>query len=159
MSIIKVSNLNFRKMVCPKTSGCSTGGIVQWKLFGFFHFLPQITLNIECFSDPVTVSEVHFHSQEIKLIGSKLWFLIFKIINLWYEAVTCKHKALKHQQTNWSMASAGSNVEKFYCICYSSYILEVIDIDFWQIWYFDFKSTGWVGLQLSIILTVGRFDM
>ena len=24
---------------------------------------------------------------------------------------------------------------------------EVINIDFWQIWHFDVKSTGWVGLE------------
>ena len=38
---------------------------------------------------------------------------------------------------------------------------EVINIDFWQIWDFNVKGTGWVDLELSIILTqtVGRFDM
>ena len=38
---------------------------------------------------------------------------------------------------------------------------EVINIDFWQIWHFDVKSTGWVGLERSIIFmqTVRRFDM
>ena len=38
---------------------------------------------------------------------------------------------------------------------------EVINIDFRHIWHFDFKSTGWVGLQLNVILTqtVRRFDM
>ena len=35
-----------------------------------------------------------------------------------------------------------------------------MSIDFWQIWYFDVKDTGLVGLHVSIILTqtVGRFD-
>ena len=44
---------------------------------------------------------------------------------------------------------------------YTNFISEVIDIDFWQIWHFDGKGTGWVGLELSIILTrtVERFDM
>ena len=44
---------------------------------------------------------------------------------------------------------------------YTYFISEVIDIDFWQIWHFDGKGTGWVGLELSIILTqtVERFDM
>ena len=38
---------------------------------------------------------------------------------------------------------------------------EVININFWQIWNFDVKYTGWVGLQLSVILTqtVGRFNI
>ena len=42
-----------------------------------------------------------------------------------------------------------------------SLISEVVNIDFWQIWYFEVKGTGWVGLELSIIFmeTVGRFDM
>ena len=40
-------------------------------------------------------------------------------------------------------------------------IPEVININFPQIWHFEVKDTGWVGLELSIILTqtVGRFDM
>ena len=43
----------------------------------------------------------------------------------------------------------------------SSFISEVININFWQIWHFDLRGTGWVGLELSIIFrqTVGRFDM
>ena len=42
-----------------------------------------------------------------------------------------------------------------------SFISEVVNIDFWQIWYFEVKGTGWVVLELSIIFmeTVGRFDM
>ena len=38
---------------------------------------------------------------------------------------------------------------------------EVINIDFWQIWYFHAKGTGWLGLEFSIIFmrTLGRFDM
>ena len=38
---------------------------------------------------------------------------------------------------------------------------EVIIIHFWQIWHFDMKGTGWVGLERSLIFTqtVGRFDM
>ena len=40
-------------------------------------------------------------------------------------------------------------------------MFEGINIDFWQIWHFDVNGTGWVGLQLDIILTktVGRFDV
>ena len=36
-----------------------------------------------------------------------------------------------------------------------------MNIDFWQIWHFDVSGTGWVGLELSVILTqtVGRFDV
>ena len=36
-----------------------------------------------------------------------------------------------------------------------------MNIDFWQIWHFDMKGTGWVGLKLRIIFTrtVGRFRM
>ena len=50
---------------------------------------------------------------------------------------------------------------KFYYIFYINFISEVINIDFWQIWYFDVKDTVWVGLQLSAILmqTVGRFNI
>ena len=38
---------------------------------------------------------------------------------------------------------------------------EVTNIEYRQIWHFDVKRTGWVGLQLSVILTetVERFDM
>ena len=38
---------------------------------------------------------------------------------------------------------------------------QVISIHFRQIWHSDVMGTGWVGLELSIILTqtVGRFDM
>ena len=41
------------------------------------------------------------------------------------------------------------------------FIFEAINMGFRQIWHFDVKGTGWVGLQLSVILTqtVGRFDM
>ena len=37
---------------------------------------------------------------------------------------------------------------------------ELMNIDFWQIWHFDEKGTGWVGLELSITFmrTVGRFN-
>ena len=31
-----------------------------------------------------------------------------------------------------------------------------MNINFWQILHFDVKGTGWLGLELSII--VGRFD-
>ena len=36
-----------------------------------------------------------------------------------------------------------------------------MNINFWQIWHFDVKGAGWVGLELSVILTltVGRVDM
>ena len=46
-------------------------------------------------------------------------------------------------------------------ISYTNFIFEVINIKFWQIRHFDGQDTGWVGLQLRIILmqTVGRFDM
>ena len=40
-------------------------------------------------------------------------------------------------------------------------IPEAININFWLIWQFDVKGTGWVGLELSIIFmqNVGRLDM
>ena len=49
--------------------------------------------------------------------------------------------------------------KKSFMNSYTSFILEVMSIDFCQIW--DFDVTGWVGLELSLILTqaVGRFDM
>ena len=28
-----------------------------------------------------------------------------------------------------------------------------MNIDFWQIWHFHVKGTGWVGLEISTILT------
>ena len=51
--------------------------------------------------------------------------------------------------------------EKLHWNYYTSFISEIINIDFWQIWHFDRKWTGRVGLELSIILmqTVGIFDM
>ena len=56
------------------------------------------------------------------------------------------------------MASTVLKKEKLY-IFYSIF-KSVANIDFWQIWQFDTKGTGSVGLLLSIILllTVGRFD-
>ena len=38
---------------------------------------------------------------------------------------------------------------------------EVINIDFQEIYNFDVKDKGWVGLKFSVILIliVGRFDM
>ena len=35
---------------------------------------------------------------------------------------------------------------------------EAINIDFWHFLHFGIMGTGWVGLQLSVIL-MGRFDM
>ena len=51
--------------------------------------------------------------------------------------------------------------EKVHWNFYTSFTSEVINIDFWPIWHFDVKGTGWVGLEVSIIFmrTVGRFDM
>ena len=42
-----------------------------------------------------------------------------------------------------------------------NFVSGVINIDFWKIWHFDVKGTGWVGLELSIIFmqTMGRFYM
>ena len=44
---------------------------------------------------------------------------------------------------------------------YTDFIPEVINLDFPQIWDFEVKGTGWVGMELSFILaqTVGRFNM
>ena len=46
-------------------------------------------------------------------------------------------------------------------IIYTNFIPEVINIDFPQIRHFEVKDTGWVDLELSVILTqtVGRFDV
>ena len=51
--------------------------------------------------------------------------------------------------------------EKLHQNFYTNFIFEVINIDFWQIWHFDGKGTGWVDVELSVILaqTVLRFDM
>ena len=51
--------------------------------------------------------------------------------------------------------------EKLHYNSYTNFISEVVNIDFWQIWHFDVKGTGWVVLELSIIFMqiVRRFDM
>ena len=51
--------------------------------------------------------------------------------------------------------------EKFHYNSYTNFIPEVINIDFVQICHFDVKGSGWVGLELSIVLAqaVGRFDI
>ena len=43
--------------------------------------------------------------------------------------------------------------KSFIKILYTNFISEVINIDFWQIYHFDVKGTGWVSLELSIIFT------
>ena len=50
--------------------------------------------------------------------------------------------------------------EKLYYVSYSNFIFEVININFQQIWHFNTKDTGCMGLRLIITLmqTVGRFD-
>ena len=42
--------------------------------------------------------------------------------------------------------------------CYTNFISGVINISFWQIWHFDIKGTGWVGLG-HFTETMGRFDI
>ena len=53
--------------------------------------------------------------------------------------------------------------EKLHQNSYTNFISEVINIDFQQIWYFDVKGTGWVGLELEISIifmqSLGRFQM
>ena len=51
-----------------------------------------------------------------------------------------------------------SKKEKLYYNSHANFIPEVMNIDFSQIWHFEVKVTGWVGLELSVILTqaVGR---
>ena len=51
--------------------------------------------------------------------------------------------------------------EKVHSNSYTNLISEVINIDFQQIWHFDVRSTGWVGLELGITFTqtVGRLNM
>ena len=36
---------------------------------------------------------------------------------------------------------------------HTNFLFGIINVDFWQIWHFDVKGTGWMGLQLSVILT------
>ena len=55
----------------------------------------------------------------------------------------------KHQLGMTSVVSKG---DKLYCILYTRFIFEVININFCQIWLLDVKGTGWLGLQLSTIL-------
>ena len=47
--------------------------------------------------------------------------------------------------------------DKLHYISYTNFILEAISINFWQIWHFDVKDTGWVCIILK--QTVERFDM
>ena len=51
--------------------------------------------------------------------------------------------------------------KKLHYISCFNFVFEVIIINFWQIWHFDVKGTGQVGLQLIDILmeTVGKFDV
>ena len=51
--------------------------------------------------------------------------------------------------------------EKLHLNSYTNFISEVINIDFQEIYNFDVKDKGWVGLKFSVILIliVGRFDM
>ena len=51
--------------------------------------------------------------------------------------------------------------EKLHWNSYTNFISEVINIDFRQIWHFDMKGTGWVGLERCIIFTqtMWSFDM
>ena len=66
------------------------------------------------------------------------------------------------------MFHSDSIVNKYLCERQKSFIIfstltfkfEVININFWQIWHFDVKDTGQMGLQISVILTqtVGRFN-
>ena len=51
--------------------------------------------------------------------------------------------------------------EKLHLNSYTNFIFEVINIDFQEIYNFDVKDKGWVGLKFSVILIliVGRFDM
>ena len=51
--------------------------------------------------------------------------------------------------------------EKLHLNSYTNFISEVINIDFQEIYHFDVKDKGWVGLKFSVILIliVGRFDM
>ena len=53
--------------------------------------------------------------------------------------------------------------EKLHQNSYTNFISEVVNIDFWQIWHFNVKGTGWVGLELEISIifmqSLGRFQM
>ena len=42
--------------------------------------------------------------------------------------------------------------EKLHYISHTNFIFEAINIDFWQIWHYDAKDAGWVGLKLNVIL-------
>ena len=51
--------------------------------------------------------------------------------------------------------------EKLHWNFCTNFVSEVINIHFPQIWHFDVKDTGRVGLHVNVILmqTMGRFDM
>ena len=53
------------------------------------------------------------------------------------------YKYFTKQQVTTSNVPKG---DELYCILYTIIIFEVINIDFWQIWLFDVKDAGYVGL-------------
>ena len=48
--------------------------------------------------------------------------------------------------------------KKLHYISGTNFIFEVINMNFWQIWHFDVRDTGWVGLQLRIILKTNLWE-
>ena len=53
--------------------------------------------------------------------------------------------------------------EKLHQNSYTNFISAAVNIDFWQIWHFNVKGAGWVGLELEISIifmqSLGRFQM
>ena len=68
-----------------------------------------------------------------------------------------------HWFMHWFIYTIVWKKEKLHQNSYTNFISEVVNIDFWQIWHFNVKGVGWVGLELEISIifmqSLGRFQM
>ena len=68
-----------------------------------------------------------------------------------------------HWFMHWFIYTIVWKKEKLHQNSYTNFISEVVNIDFWQIWHFNVKGAGWVGLELEIgiifMQSLGRFQM
>ena len=68
-----------------------------------------------------------------------------------------------HWFMHWFIYTIVWKKEKLHQNSYTNFISEVVNIDFWQIWHFNVKGAGWVGLELEISIifmqSLGRFQM
>ena len=68
-----------------------------------------------------------------------------------------------HWFMHWFIYTIVWKKAKLHQNSYTNFISEVVNIDFWQIWHFNVKGAGWVGLELEISIifmqSLGRFQM